>query len=108
MTDRKTQLNSKRVLLAHNVARGGWGGMARLAESLHTALEAFGWQTEYFTADDVQKVGSPRLRRHTFTWHVRRHARNAFVQGEPYDIINIHEPAGAAVVIGKARLGEPA
>ncbi len=82
--------------------------MARLSESLHTALEAFGWETEYFTADDVKEVGSPRLRRHAFTWYARRHARMAFLQGKPYSIINVHEPAGAAIVLGTSRLGGPA
>ena len=35
----------RRVLVAHNVQRGGWGGMARLMEAAHGALEAFGWTT---------------------------------------------------------------
>lgn len=102
------EAKSKRVLVAHNVARGGGGGMALMMESMHAALEPFGWETEYFTADDMADVGSPRFRRHTFTWYARRHAREAFLRGEPYDIINIHEPAGTAVVFGKSRLGRPA
>lgn len=99
---------STRVLVAHNVARGAWGGMALMMERMHTALEPFGWETEYFTADDMADAGSPRLHRHTFTWYARRHARGAFLRGEPYSIINIHEPAGTALVFGKSRLGGPA
>jgi glycosyltransferase involved in cell wall biosynthesis len=94
--------------VAHNVPRGNRGGMALMMESMHTALDAFGWETEYFTADDMAGVGNPRLRRHTFTWHARRHAREAFLRGEPYGIINVHEPAGATLVFGKLRLGNPA
>ncbi len=44
----------KRVLVAHNVTRGNRGGMALMMESMHTALEPFGWETEYFTADDIR------------------------------------------------------
>jgi len=100
--------NSRRVLVAHNVERHGWGGMARLSESLHTALEEFGWNTEYFTSDDVEHIKSTRVRRHSFAWYARRHVRKAFLRGEPYDIVNIHESAGAATVLGKSRLGSPA
>jgi glycosyltransferase involved in cell wall biosynthesis len=100
--------NSRRVLVAHNVSRGHWGGMARLMESIHTELEAFGWKTHYFTADDLPATGSPRFRRYAFTWYARRHAREAFLRGQPYDVINIHEPSGAALVLAQSRLGNPA
>ena len=100
--------NSKRVLVAHNVKRGHWGGMARMMESIHAELESFGWKAEYFTADDMPAKGGERFRRYAFPWYVRRHAREAFLRGEPYDVINIHEPAGAAVVFGRSRIGSPA
>ena len=100
--------NSRRVLVAHNEMRGHWGGMARLMESIHAELEAFGWKTDYFTADNLPAAGSQRFRRYAFTWHARRYAREAFLRGEPYDVINIHEPSGAALVLGQARLGGPA
>jgi glycosyltransferase involved in cell wall biosynthesis len=98
----------RRVLVAHNVKRNHWGGMARLMESIHAELEAFGWKTEFFTADDMPAKGSERFRRYAFSWYARSHARAAFLRGEPYQVINIHEPAGAAVVFGKSRLGDPA
>lgn len=99
---------SKRVLVAHRVTRGHWGGMTRMVESIHTELESFGWKTEYFTADDMPASGGDRFRRYAFPWYVRRHAREAFLRGEPYEVINIHEPAGAAVVFGQSQLGGPA
>lgn len=99
---------SKRVLVAHNVKRGHWGGMARMMESIHAELESFGWKTEYFTADDMPSAGGERFRRYAFSWYARRHAREAFLRGEPYEVINIHEPSGVAVVFGKSRIGEPA
>jgi glycosyltransferase involved in cell wall biosynthesis len=100
--------SSRRVLVAHNAMRGHWGGMARLMESIHTELEAFGWKTDYFTADDLPAAGGKRFRRYAFTWYARRYAREAFLRGEPYDVINVHEPAGAAIVLGQSRLGGPA
>jgi glycosyltransferase involved in cell wall biosynthesis len=99
---------TKRALVAHNVTRGHWGGMARLMESIHTELDAFGWKTDYFTADDLPALGGKRFRRYAFTWYARRHAREAFLRGEPYDVINVHEPAGAALVFGQSRIGGPA
>ena len=99
---------SKRVLVAHRVTRGHWGGMTRMVESIHTELKSLGWKTEYFTADDVPATGGERFQRYAFSWYVRRHAREAFLRGEPYEVINIHEPAGAAVVFGQSRLGGPA
>jgi glycosyltransferase involved in cell wall biosynthesis len=77
-------------------------------ESIHTELESFGWRTDYFTADDLPAFGSNRFRRYAFTWYARRHAREALLRGEPYDVINVHEPAGAAIVLGHSRLGHPA
>jgi hypothetical protein len=88
--------------------RGLRGGMARMMESIHAELESFGWKTEFFTNEDMPAAGSERFRRYAFPLYVRRHAREAFLRGEPYEVINIHEPAGAAVVVGQARIGGPA
>lgn len=108
MRDPQTRCDTKRVLVAHNVERHGSGGMARMMESIHIALESFGWETDYFTAEDMADVWSQRLRRYSFSWHARRHARRSFLRGKPYNIINIHEPAGAAMVFAKSRFGRPA
>jgi len=106
--DNSNNSNPGRVLVAHNVARHGCGGMARMLESIHTALEAFGWEIDYFTADNMPAKGCPRIQRYAFSWYARHHARNAFLQGKAYDIINIHEPSGTAVVFGKSLIGKPA
>ena len=105
---KKEHGSARRVLVAHNVQRGGWGGMARLMENLHDALREFDWTTDFFTSDDMPASASNRYRRYAFTCYARNHARKAFLRGEPYDIINIHEPSGAALVMGTSRLGEPA
>jgi glycosyltransferase involved in cell wall biosynthesis len=82
--------------------------MARLIENMHAALEPYGWQVDYFTADDMAGVGSRRTQRFAFPWYLRCHVRNAFLRGEPYSIVNVHEPAGAALVVARERLGYPA
>jgi glycosyltransferase involved in cell wall biosynthesis len=97
-----------KVLVAHNVQRHGTGGMARMMESIHTELDPARWQVDYFTSDDVPATVSARLRRHGFGFFVRHHAREAYRQGQPYSIINIHEPSGVALTIGRSRFGSPA
>jgi glycosyltransferase involved in cell wall biosynthesis len=99
---------SKRILVAHNVERHGKGGMAGLIENMHAALEPYGWQIDYFTADNMAGIGSLRMRRLAFPWYLRCHVRDAFLRGEPYSIVNVHEPAGAALVVARKRLGRPA
>lgn len=98
----------RRVLVAHNTPRGGWGGMARMMESLHTALEAYGWQTDYFTSTDMPSAGATRFDRYAFSWFARRHARRTFLAGNPYALINVHEPSGVAFLFNRARIGSPA
>jgi glycosyltransferase involved in cell wall biosynthesis len=108
MTDSDNQGKAGRVLVAHNLERGGRGGAARMMESSHAALEAFGWTTDFFTAGDMPASASRRYRRYAFSWYVRDHVKKAFLRGEPYDIVNIHEPSGTALVTGRARIGRPA
>ncbi len=102
------QMRAPRILVAHNVARHGKGGMARMMESIHDQLEARGWQIDYFTSESVPQGASARRRRHGFGWYVRQFARHAYRNGRPYDVINIHEPSGLALVYGKAAMGNPA
>ena len=108
MTNSENHGSAGRVLVAHNVQRGDWGGMARMMEASHKALAPFGWTTEFFTADDMPASASARFRRYAFSWYARSHARKAFLRGEPYDIINIHEPSGTALVLRRGPIGCPA
>lgn len=100
-------IRSRRILVAHNAERHGKGGMARMMECMHAALEPYGWQTDYFTSDDLATVDNPRLRRYGFPWYLRRRIRNAYLCGKPYSIVNVHEPHGAAVVVARRRIGTP-
>jgi len=70
---------------------------------IHDEIEAAGHVVEYFCTEDA--AASPRWARFTFPLAVLRHARAARRQGKPYDLINVHEPVGAAVALWKRRTG---
>jgi glycosyltransferase involved in cell wall biosynthesis len=82
--------------------------MARMTESIHAELDPLRWQVDYFTSDSIHAGVSARIRRHAFGFFVRNFAREAFRRGQAYNIINIHEPSGAALMIGKSQIGSPA
>jgi len=95
---------SLRILVAHNVPRGRSGGMNRTMEFLHDWVEAAGHQVEYFCSDDVPQSSS-KMARFSFPLAVFRHAKMRRAEGRPYDIINVHEPSGAAVAVFKRQTG---
>lgn len=97
-----------RILVAHNVPRGRTGGMSRMMGFIHDRVAAKGHRVEYLCADDVPSVARGRWARLTFPMFVRRRATDAVRHGEPYDIINVHEPSGAAIVVGRRAFGSPA
>ncbi|HEV3330664.1 MAG TPA: glycosyltransferase family 4 protein, partial [Bryobacteraceae bacterium] len=92
-----------RILVAHNVPRGRNGGMNRIMGFIHDEIEAAGHSVEYFCAEDAACTG--KLARFTYPLAVFRHAREARRAGKPYDVINVHEPAGAAVAALKRQTG---
>ncbi len=92
-----------RILVAHNVPRGRNGGMNRIMCFIHDEIEAAGHSVEYFCAEDAACTG--KLARFTFPLAVLRHAEAARRAGRPYDVINVHEPSGAAVAWWKRRTG---
>jgi glycosyltransferase involved in cell wall biosynthesis len=97
-----------RILVAHDVARARNGGMSRLMGYVHDQVAARGVAIDYFCTDDRTTHAPSRIARLTFPLAVYRHARTAARAGGPYDIINVHEPAAAAVIGGRRSLGNPA
>jgi glycosyltransferase involved in cell wall biosynthesis len=93
-----------RILIAHNVPGGRNGGMNRIMGFIHDEIESAGHVIEYFCSESV-KNSSGRMARFTFGPAVIRHARAAWRAGRPYDVINIHEPSGALVALGKRQTG---
>jgi len=97
-----------RILVAHNVPRARNGGMSRLMGFIHDAAEAEGHAVEYLCAEDLSKSLRGKLSRVTFPLLVFQHARAKAREGIPYDIINVHEPNAAFVIMGRALAGRPA
>jgi glycosyltransferase involved in cell wall biosynthesis len=86
-----------RILVAHLVGSQRSGGMSRLMGRAHDELGRAGHQVSYLSADDVPQAARGRGGRLLFPWLVRRAVVAATRRGEPYDIVNVHEPHGAAV-----------
>jgi glycosyltransferase involved in cell wall biosynthesis len=88
-----------RILVAHNVPRARNGGMSRLQGLIHDEIERLGGaQVEYFCSDDVPAAQQASGRRFQFPYQVWRRAREG-----KFDIVNVHEPAGAIVSLLKRR-----
>ncbi|HEX8501823.1 MAG TPA: glycosyltransferase family 4 protein [Pyrinomonadaceae bacterium] len=97
-----------RVLVAHNVPRAPTGGMSRIMTFIHERVAAArGHRVEYFCADDVPARLRGRGARHAFPLLLLREAARAARRGEPYDLINVHEPAGAGVAVFRRLAGDP-
>ncbi len=83
--------------------------MSRILGFIHDRLAAAGHQVDYLGADDVPvSWQGPLGRRFGFSLFVRRVAVTAARQGQPYDIVNVHEPHSAPIAIWKKAAGVPA
>ena len=74
---------------------------------IHDRVSAEGHAVDYLCADDVPAAARGRWGRLVFPMFVRRRAIDAVRRHEPYDVINVHEPSGAAIVVGRHALGSP-
>jgi len=92
-----------RILVAHNVPRGRNGGMNRIMAFIHDEIKAAGHSVDYFCSENAGCIG--KWARFTFPLAVLRHAKAARRAGKPYDVINVHEPVGAAVALWKRQTG---
>jgi glycosyltransferase involved in cell wall biosynthesis len=92
-----------RILVAHQVPRARTGGMSRLMAFIHDRIESAGHQVDYLCADDVpDSWGGWWGRRVAFPMAVRAKAIDADRAGHPYDIVNVHEPIAAPLLVGRA------
>lgn len=91
-----------RILVAHQVPRARTGGMSRIMGFIHDHVEAAGHEVDYLCADDVPSGWEGRFGRSiAFPMAVRSKSVAAAREGRPYDIVNVHEPSAAPVVIGR-------
>lgn len=88
-----------KILVAHLVGSQRNGGMSRLMGRAHDELERAGHRISYLCADHVPAAAKGRAGRLLFPWLVRRAVIEATLEGDPYDIVNVHEPHGAAVAV---------
>lgn len=96
-----------RILVAHNVSKQRTGGMSRLMSFIHDEVAAAGHSVDFYCAEDLPESVRGRSARFSFPLSVVRYARIAAQTGQPYDVINIHEPSGAAIAILKKLAGNP-
>jgi glycosyltransferase involved in cell wall biosynthesis len=91
-----------RILVAHLVSSARTGGMSRLMGRAHDELERAGHDVAYLSADDVPPAVRGRGGRFLFPWSVRHAVVEAARRGQPYDVVNVHEPHGAPVAAFRA------
>lgn len=104
----RTGTESMKILVAHNVSSSRTGGMSRIMGYLHDEVERRGHEVEYFCTQDAPRSnGHPSLERFSFPLAILRHAEKRASEGRPFDVINVHEPSGAAVALRRARSGQP-
>jgi glycosyltransferase involved in cell wall biosynthesis len=97
-----------RILVAHNVPRARTGGMSRIMGFIHDRVARVGdHQVSEFCADDAPPYARGRWGRFGFPWAVYRHARAAFLAGQGYDLINVHEPSAAVLLGSRGPVGRP-
>lgn len=101
-------LDKLRILVVHNVLGKRNGGMSRLMGFIHDMLIPAGHTVDYFCADDVSAAVNGRAARFTFPLLALRKAISASRSGNPYDLINVHEPSGSALSLFKRAAGDPA
>jgi glycosyltransferase involved in cell wall biosynthesis len=91
-----------RILVAHQVPRARTGGMSRIMAFIHDRLESAGHEVEYFCSDDVPASWAGWWgRRVSFPMAIRAKAIEAEHLGRAYDIVNVHEPSAAPLLIGR-------
>ncbi len=98
---------SLRILVAHNVSRQRTGGMSRIMGFVHDELLRAGHSIDYFCAENLPPALNGRLSRFTFPAMVLRHAMSEARRRRAYDVVNVHEPSGAAISFLKRAAGGP-
>ncbi len=74
--------------------------MSRIMGFIHDRIEAAGHEVDYLCSDDVPRASSGKFGRSVaFPMAVRARATSAAKAGRPYDIVNVHEPSAAPMVL---------
>lgn len=94
-----------RILVTHNAPAQRTGGMSRIMGLIHDNLVRAGHSVDYLCSDALPNRFNGKLARFSFPALVLRHAVNSARQGRPYDVVNVHEPIGAAIALWKRAAG---
>jgi glycosyltransferase involved in cell wall biosynthesis len=82
--------------------------MSRIMGFIHDEVSRAGHEVEFFCADDVPSDWQHAVGRYfKFPWAVRRRAVAAARAHRPYDIVNVHEPSAAPIVLWNEPAGSP-
>ena len=71
---------------------------------IHDEIAAQGHRVDWICAENVPRRWQGSRARFGFPWLVWRTARRAARDGQPYDIVNVHEPHGALVALDQRRV----
>lgn len=96
-----------RILVAHNVSRERYGGMSRFMGFTHDQIARHGHLVDYLCSEDVPRRLSGSTSRFWFPLLLFTRALAAAREGRRYDVINVHEPAGAVISLLKRAAGNP-
>jgi glycosyltransferase involved in cell wall biosynthesis len=82
--------------------------MSRIMGFIHDEIIKAGHAVDYLCTEDIPGGLRGRLARFAFPLLVQHRAVIAARSGNPYDIINVHEPSAAPISLLKSRAGHPA
>jgi glycosyltransferase involved in cell wall biosynthesis len=96
-----------RILVAYNATRERTGGMSRIMGLIHDQLVLAGHSVEYFCSEELAWRCGRGWERFTYPLALLHHAWAESRSGRPYDVINVHEPSGAAICCWRGFAGKP-
>jgi glycosyltransferase involved in cell wall biosynthesis len=94
------------ILVAANVPDARTGGATRIMGYPHDIIAAEGHRVDYFYRSAAQALGARgRWARFTFPLALVRFLRTQASRGVRYDVVNVHEPSGTALLLWRGRHG---
>src|SRR5690242_2372706 len=107
MLDENLMKKSLHILVAHNVSRKRNGGMSRQMSFIHDHIENAGHSVDYLCEEDLPVKWRGRYARFAFPLLVRKRAIEVARTGNPFDIINVHEPNSAVISTWRKAANNP-
>src|SRR5215471_11985343 len=96
-----------RILVAHNVSSKRTGGMSRLMGFAHDQVVQAGHSVDYLCSENLPPALRGPAGRFAFPALVVQRSMAAARKGEPFDVINVHEPSSGVISLLKGLAGRP-